>query len=251
MKRELMNFETLRPQMNADGRGWKKSNLVLPLRTQFAFTLVELLVVIAIIGILAALVLGTAGLAKSKRTQSRVETEREAMTVAIDSYYKARGHYPPDNALTGASANSAQTPLYYELTGTVLNPATQIFTGADLQTFNSTALNNLFGVSGFINCSNSETPSKDFFGGGLKIGQRQLVKGSSGNNYTVLGITVDGPSVLQAAAGATSTAYINPWHYVSSNPTNNHDSYDLWMDVKYAGKTNRISNWSKDPQIVN
>ncbi len=38
------------------------------------------------------------------------------------------------------------------------------------------------------------------------------------------------------------------WHYVSTNPTNNQDSYDLWMDIKYGGKTNRISNWNPDPQ---
>ena len=42
--------------------------------------------------------------------------------------------------------------------------------------------------------------------------------------------------------------YINPWHYNPINPTNNPDSYDLWIDVVWRGKTNRISNWSKDPQ---
>jgi hypothetical protein len=35
---------------------------------------------------------------------------------------------------------------------------------------------------------------------------------------------------------------------VSTNPTNNPGSFDLWIDVLYGGKTNRISNWSKDPQ---
>jgi hypothetical protein len=48
----------------------------------------------------------------------------------------------------------------------------------------------------------------------------------------------------------TRAGIINPWHYNSSNPTNNPGSYDLWMDFISQGKTNRVSNWSKDPQIV-
>jgi hypothetical protein len=44
---------------------------------------------------------------------------------------------------------------------------------------------------------------------------------------------------------------VNVFRYVSSNPTNNPTTFDLWIDVLIAGKTNRISNWSKDPEIVN
>jgi hypothetical protein len=57
---------------------------------------------------------------------------------------------------------------------------------------------------------------------------------------------VDGPFTTNSIAGKA----INPWRYVSSNPTNNTGSYDLWMDIKFGGKTNRISNWSPDPQVV-
>jgi hypothetical protein len=42
---------------------------------------------------------------------------------------------------------------------------------------------------------------------------------------------------------------INPWRYVSSKPTNNIGSYDLWMDLAIRGKTYRISNWSKNAQV--
>ena len=44
---------------------------------------------------------------------------------------------------------------------------------------------------------------------------------------------------------------INPFRYVSSNPTNNTSTFDLWVDVIVGGKTNRISNWSDKPEIVN
>ncbi|MEI9963171.1 MAG: hypothetical protein WDM76_19275 [Limisphaerales bacterium] len=43
---------------------------------------------------------------------------------------------------------------------------------------------------------------------------------------------------------------VNPWRYNSANPTNNPGSFDLWVDILVRGKTNRISNWSKQPQIV-
>lgn len=224
---------------------WADKAVRAPMRGESAFTLVELLVVIAIIGLLAALVVGGASYAKTAKTKSRVQAERAALETAIDSYYKAKGFYPP-----ASSNDTVQTPLFYELTGTVQDPKTQKFIGMDQQSFDSATLSSLFGVAGFINCSNSETPSKNFFGGGLKNSQYQLVKSSSVNaNYTVLGISVDGPLVLQAATAGGSS--INPWHYMSVNPTNNHDSYDLWMDVKYAGKSNRISNWSPEPQLIN
>jgi prepilin-type N-terminal cleavage/methylation domain-containing protein len=212
-------------------------------RNRDAFTLIELLVVIGIIALLAALITGGAAIASSKMKRARVETERDALATAIDSYYKARGFYPAGN-----TNDTVQTPLYYELTGTVLDPVSQKFTAASLETFTPTVLNTLFGVSGFINCSNSETPSKNFYPG-LKANQHEIVVGTGPNNYTVLGMAISGPLELAPAPGGTFQ--INPWHYVSANPTNNHDSYDLWMDVKYAGKTNRISNWSKEPQLVN
>ncbi|MCX8092101.1 MAG: hypothetical protein N3I86_14405, partial [Verrucomicrobiae bacterium] len=43
---------------------------------------------------------------------------------------------------------------------------------------------------------------------------------------------------------------LNPWRYNSSHPTNNPGGYDLWVDLVLAGKTNRISNWSEQPQII-
>jgi hypothetical protein len=60
----------------------------------------------------------------------------------------------------------------------------------------------------------------------------------------VLGTIVDGPFMYSGAGGAQ----INPFRYVSSNPTNNPSSFDLWVDVVVGGKTNRISNWSDKPE---
>jgi hypothetical protein len=43
---------------------------------------------------------------------------------------------------------------------------------------------------------------------------------------------------------------VNPFSYNSVNPTHNPNSYDLWVDLVIGGKTNRISNWSKQYQII-
>ena len=46
------------------------------------------------------------------------------------------------------------------------------------------------------------------------------------------------------------TTGLNPWRYVSNNPTNNPGAFDLWVDIVIDGKTNRISNWSTTPQVL-
>ena len=97
---------------------------------------------------------------------------------------------------------------------------------------------------------------KNFCGTSLKSDQHALVAATippGTGNYTVLGLVVPGPvgpvgSVNNLQLPTTTLPYINPWHYNSANPTNNPDSYDLWIDVIWGGKTNRVNNWSKDPQ---
>jgi hypothetical protein len=42
---------------------------------------------------------------------------------------------------------------------------------------------------------------------------------------------------------------LNPIRYNSSSPTGNSKTYDLWVDIVVGGKTNRISNWSENPEI--
>lgn len=208
------------------------------------FTLIELLVVIAIIGLLAALIVGGASLANTHKAKARVTTERDALVTAIERYKKAKGFYPPDYP---TDPTCVQTSLFYELTGTTFNSTAGTFqslvTGEIL---NTNQIGTLFGNSGFINSSSdSSSPAQNFYTG-IKNQQHLLVVGSGNNNYSVLGVPISGPINLNAAPGTIGT--INPWHYNYSHPTNNHDSFDLWMDVKYGGKTNRISNWSAEPQ---
>ena len=220
-----------------------------------AFTLIELLVVIAIIGLLASLIVGGAGIATTKMRRARVEAERDALITAIESYQKSKGYFPPDNTNTTAAYSTYQNSLYYELTGMILTNigGQSVFLAVDQEQFPTvpvTVIPSYFSVGGFMNVPTAETPSVNFYKS-MKANQHTLVNavGSTGGpgTYTVMGIGVPGPVQLNPA---TTGLYINPWHYVVSNPTNNTTSFDLWMDVSWAGKTNRVSNWSKDPQVV-
>jgi prepilin-type N-terminal cleavage/methylation domain-containing protein len=202
-----------------------------------AFTLIEMLVVIGIIGILAALILGTMSIANSKMRRAKAEAERSALITAIQSYKNKKGFYPPDNP-----NSTILSPLFYELTGT------QAFGGAykspvSGEVLNTNAIGTIFGVQGFVNSSTDPTEVQNFLPTTAKSGRTATFQ-AAGLTYTLFAISVRGP----VETNSTDGKLVNPWHYVSTNPTNNPGSYDLWIDVLYGGKTNRISNWSKDPE---
>ncbi|NOS70110.1 MAG: prepilin-type N-terminal cleavage/methylation domain-containing protein [Verrucomicrobia bacterium] len=222
----------------------KTKNQTLPVHTR-AFTLIELLVVIAIIAILAAITFPTVAAVKRKQTISKAEAEREQVITAIELYKAELGHYPPDNARN--PLQYANNPLYYELMGTLLN-------GANYETKDGSAQISAanvqveFGRGGFVNCTrnsdaDSSKPAKKFL-----IEFRSTQRGDKPNGVRLLTCSVIWPANL--GNGVAGVPELNPWRYNITNPTNNPGGFDLWVDVYVAGKTNRISNWNKKPQIV-
>jgi prepilin-type N-terminal cleavage/methylation domain-containing protein len=221
-------------------------------RFKSAFTLIEILVVISIIAILTALILATAGYAMSRARRARVETELATLETAIQSYKSAKGFYPQDNP-----NNYSMSPLFYELTGTTVTiygsgtiaRPSSYYSATTGDTFNAMKATSDFftvygaGVTGFVNASSDPSQVQNFFGAtGKSARVGHLV--TNGVPYTIFGVVVSGPVQLTTTNGST----ISPWFYTSSNPANTPGSYDLWMDVYYSGKTNRISNWSRNPQ---
>jgi type II secretory pathway pseudopilin PulG len=202
--------------------------------------------VIAIIAILAALLLPAAGKIRQNAAKARARTELTQLEQAINNYKQKLGFYPPDN-----TNNYARNSLYFELLGAEFN-------GTRYRTLDGSATVNVSGgvippavfgtpVTGIMNASRG-TASDD--GGGAVSFIRELKPAQYGHivsNVTelvrVLGVKVDGPA-------AQMVGDINPFRYNSSNPTNNPNSFDLWVDIVVGGKTNRISNWSQQPQIV-
>jgi len=174
-----------------------------------AFTLIELMVVIAIIALLAGLIVYLLPGVSEKKVRGRARAELNLYVAAIESYKTRKGFYPPDNPAPNASSSSS---LYYELTGSDIVPG----------------VTNVFGVTGILNSG----PERENFLAGLKTAS---CKAQPAN--------VDATNLVFAYKGPSGGDF-NPWHYESSNPTHNADSFDLWIELNIGGKTVIIGNWN-------
>ena len=133
--------------------------------------------------------------------------------------------------------------------GTTYDPVNKIFKTLDgSASINTADVSATFGVAGFMNCAmkDGDPPARSYLSD-LRPGQI--------GTCTVTGVTV---KLVAGSVGWPASVSpppvpaqpdINPWRYVSSKPTNNVGSYDLWMDLAIRGKTYRISNWSRNAQI--
>jgi type II secretory pathway pseudopilin PulG len=225
-------------------------------RSLAAFTLIELLVVIATITILAALIFPVVGSINKRKQISLAQAQLAAVVSAIEDYHTRLGYYPPDNP-----TNALINPLYFELLGTTNNglngatPTVYVTSDGSAQISNngsgSSDLNTYFDVSGFANTStraqtDDQGAAATSFLKNLKpqeIGEidasKPLIK--------ILLCSVSWPPNLTQLVPNAPLIGENPWRYISTHPTNNASSYDLWVDIVYNNKTNRVCNWSPQP----
>jgi len=216
-----------------------------------AFTLIELLVVISIIVILAAMVFPIMNRVSVTQAKAVAKSQLFQMDTAIKAYQSKYGFYPPGNP-AGAYTNT----LYYELVGTLRtnvngDPNGAVFymplDGSTTSQINSNDVWTLFRITGFANSAptlrgTDERPGPSSFLKDIKSTQLGTIRFGAAQG-TIL--------VCSAGGEAPNSTGNSPWRYNSQNPTNNPGSYDLWVDVYLGSRTNRISNWSSDPQIVN
>ena len=202
-------------------------------RLRDGFTLLELLVVIAIIAILAALSATVMTRATVRAAKSVAAAERAELASAIQEYHDRLGFYPPDNP-----ADSAMNPLWFELSGTTNNGLNYVTLDGAGQ-ISVTAVNALFNRQGFAN-SGTKAHSTDESAAPISF-LTQLPPKQVRPPDPVQPMI----KVLSCSTGAAPGATFNPWHYVSSHPTNNPGSYDLWVDLVVGGRTYQVNNWSK------
>ena len=220
-----------------------------------AFTLIELLTVIAVIAIIAALLFPAFNAVKNRSTINAVTGQMHQLEASIDAYHAKYGYYPPGNAnANGANLAPALTnQLYYELGGTTADPQGQIFTNLDESGYLSTAtISSTFGVSGFMNCTKGTgedaATAKNFLPG-LKPGQ--IATNGGGDGVFVIVTSINSGVGYQPMRGFNSRDGINsanPWRYLYPG-VNNPTTYDLWIQIIVAGKTNLICNWKDTPSI--
>lgn len=215
------------------------------------FTLIELLVVISIIGVLASLVVGLAGMAGKKGKESRVRAELNQLVTAIEDYKAKIGYYPPDNVMNRATrvVNPIANPLFYELSGMVIAEAKSgsfaFETPNRDERLDAETVRKVFNVEGFVNSARTAAELK--FRWPFK--QSQFAELSLRPDVDVLIVPVPWPKKY-GPGPVPSRPGLNPWRYVSSNPTNNPGRFDLWAEYMVGGKTNIICNWSPDTIVV-
>ena len=223
-----------------------------------AFTIVELLVVISIIALLAGLVVGLAGMASSKSKEARVRAEMNQLIADIDGYYAVFRQYPPDNVIDPGkkTVNPHINQLYYELTGTVVKRPDKdkddrfVFEipGSE-ETLPAQTVLSLFHAEGFINAAMRAAEIR--YKASFRSSQRRRINPPP---TEVLAIPVDWPKGVPNPAFPSGSnpelLRINPWRYVSTNPTNNPGSYDLWAEYVIGRKTNVIGNWSRETIVL-
>ena len=220
-----------------------------------AFTLIELLVVISIIGLLAGFTIPVLKMAKVAQYKRVARAELERIQTALENYKAKYGAYPPGNINTGYTlpvTNSMLPQLYYELSGTTLTTigGVKYFVALDGSSQIKVAdVPIAYGVAGFVNCttvSGEDASSAKNFLPGLKPNQINQYVTNNGVRTTALVTSVGGPDDSYKPLDASG---LNPFRYAYPG-TYNPNSYDLWVDLCMSGKTNRVSNWSKQVQIL-
>jgi prepilin-type N-terminal cleavage/methylation domain-containing protein len=217
-----------------------------------AFTLIEMLTVIAVIGLLAALVSGLAGRGGRSSRQNRIRAELNLLVTAIENYKADFGHYPPDHLLQQRNPNNPNEPLvnsvtnqlFYELTGVIVdNRNRQFYTTERTNPIPSATVKNFFNADGFVNASADPRKAPRAY---FQPRASQYAQISTAPDVEVLVVPVKWP--LNWANQPTGQKGVNPWHYVSTRPTNNVNSFDLWAEWVEGKRIKMLSNWNPDPQ---
>lgn len=241
-------FSNTRDLSDASTPRWPNA---LTLQRFNAFTLIELLVVISVIAILASLVFPVTNAVNAAKNKARARAELAEIETAIERYKDKKGHYPPDNP-----NNVAFNQLYYELLGTTLSNGVYTTLDGSAQIRQADLNTGAFGpnVKGFVNSSTAgggdEGSAATKCLPGLKPGQIGEMKFKGVPVKLLVGVPwQQGPAPefnFYPLPGANPPT-LNPWRYNSSSPTNNPNSYDLWIEINLSGKVFLVCNWSKQP----
>ena len=244
-------------------------------RRETAFTLLELLVVMSIIGILAGMVVGLAPAAATKMKEARVRAELQQLVTLIEAYKSRFGVYPPDGIrrvqVPGQGfqtlPNPALSPLFYELSGVYLTNANSVdgyfiprADGDDGDGIRSAELQAWFGREGILNAKPHELRNRLFITD-FKEGQyAEVFRNRNDPGYVDIEVLVVGFSSDASGKRANglfwphnrtdhpvpSNKGLNPWRYVSTNPTNNPGGFDLWAEIPVGrDRVKVIGNWKE------
>lgn len=165
-------------------------------------------------------------------------TQRDLLVKAIEAYRAQFGIYPPSHILNRQPlvVDAVTNTLLYELAGVVYNPANNTFTAGHLERADANFVKAFFQCGGFTNCATREEGLKRFLPDD-SLPYQQL---HDDPDVFVLGFALNpegaDPDVVYEIDASS-------WRYVSTSPNNNPKSFDLWIELKTATRTNIIGNW--------
>lgn len=227
-----------------------------PGRARQAFTLIELLTVISIIAVLVGLLVPLAGVASRKMRESTARADLKKLETAIESYKAAVGYYPPDNVVQRTPTvivDPNVNQLYYELVGCASRQQGAEYRTTDKEeTIAAQTLRQFFHTGGIVNSKPEGERVKSFL---IGLTAKQKGEISANPDVDVLTVQVDWPlgrrlfrqgvevgPPLKPLANERALR-LNPWRYVSTNPTNNPTTFDLWAEVPIGKEVKIIGNW--------
>ncbi len=227
------------------------------------FTLIELLVVISIIAVLAGMLVGLAPQVTVRMKEARTRAELEKLVTAIETYRGRHGVYPPDNVMGRGSdgtpiVNSVTNALFYELTGLMVVRTkgggyfVPVGDGDRAQTrLDPTLVLQYFNRDGFVNAATTNNLRR-LYHHDFKDSQHASITRAptqaptTAPNVEVLTAPIPWPfkdARFPSPVAKPGFETVNPWRYVSSNPTNNPATFDLWAEVIIRGQRRVIGNW--------
>jgi hypothetical protein len=156
--------------------------------------------------------------------------------------------------------NSVTNPLYYELTGTIVDNASsaKFFTPDRSEEISPQTVQQFFGIEGFVNSVPftgdlaADTRKVRKF---IELKSEQFGEVSTQPDVEVLTVPVrwplnppQEPEALRIllTPPVPSKPGLNPWRYVSTNPTNNPGRFDLWAEFVDGKSVKIICNWNQD-----
>jgi hypothetical protein len=165
--------------------------------------------------------------------------QRQRLVDAISAYQQAFGCYPPDHLLSENPpvVEPVTNQLYYELLGTVYDPARRNFTPVQSSThLPATLLRQYFNIDRFRNSAESDASVRRFL-----TTPEPLIEVH--DKPEMIGLLCFAPNWSDINWDAISAMQIGTWRYNCSKPQHNLSGYDLWMEVQAPGTNLVIGNW--------
>jgi hypothetical protein len=171
-----------------------------------------------------------------------VRDQRRILVKAIEDYKARFGTYPPDHVLSRQPmvVDPVTNTLLYELAGVLYNPTNKLVQAANLEPAEESFVLKFLNCDGFKNVSESAEKIPRF----IKMDHMPICQLHDDPDVFLLGSPI---SDVALEPDVLVKFEMGSWRYVSSAPTHNPGTFDLWVEVKTPKRSSLIGNW-KDAQ---